>query len=151
MQNRGKIGSLAIILFLFCCADLLALGGKKDYEMERKRKTFGVGAVIGTIHTLSVVNQGWPGWVTFNMGSFDSLLVEIKALRKPATIVLSGSQASSNALLKAVWAHDDLRTPVTFWTSDFWRPTGDCDDTGCPRLRFKVLRGAVNVKILAKR
>lgn len=152
MQYCGKIVSFVIILcIVICCTDLFGFSPQIDSETERRKKRFGVGGIIGTKYTLSVVGQGWPPWVTFSMGSTDSMLVEIKALKKPATIILSGSQVSSNALLKAVWVHDDLRTPVKFWTADFWRPTGECDVTGCPRLRFRVLRGAVTVKVLDKR
>ncbi|MDM8516633.1 hypothetical protein QUF76_10565 [Desulfobacterales bacterium HSG16] len=152
MQYCGKIVSFVIILcIIIICTDLFAFSPPIDSETERRKKRFGVGGIIGTKYTLSVVSQGWPPFVTFAMGSTYSMLVEIKALKKPATIILSGSQVSSNALLKAVWTHDDLRTPVKFWTADFWHPTGDCDVTGCPRLRFRVLRGAVTVKVLDKR
>lgn len=124
---------------------------ERDYISERERKFEGVGATVGATYTLSFDDSYWPKQVTFDMGGVFALLVLIEHEETPSSVVVLASEPSSPRILKVVWAHDDLRTPVSFWTSDYWKPDESCDPSGCPKIRFQVIQGGAAVTILAKR
>jgi len=148
------ISTLAVCFYDLLLCDLVNASygiTERDYISERNRNFEGVGATIGVTYTLSLTDSLWPKQVTFDMTGVRALLVLIEHEETPSSIIVLGSEPSSPRVLKVIWAHDDLKTPVSFWTSDFWKHNNDCDSTGCPRIRFQVIEGGAAVTILAKR
>ncbi|MDM8543271.1 hypothetical protein QUF90_19520 [Desulfococcaceae bacterium HSG9] len=138
--------------FLYCDIANATRGiTDRDYIAERVIDFEGTGAVVGTEYTLSLTNSLWPKRITFDMSGIRALLVLIEHEETPSSIVVLGSEPSSPRILKVIWAHDDLKTPVSFWTSDYWKPDKNCDSTGCPKIRFQVIEGGAAVTILGKR
>ncbi|WPD24070.1 MAG: hypothetical protein SD837_05800 [Candidatus Electrothrix scaldis] len=90
---------------------------------------------------------GWPEWITFNMVAYSSLLVEITPLKKPCGIVLYGSRVGTPRLLYAVWTYDEVRHPIMLQTGKYWTNRSGCNATGCPKLKFQITRGSLNVTI----
>ncbi len=138
---------LLVIISAFFSVHLQA----KDYIIERHRQFYGVGPVVGTRYTLSLPDPEWPDQVTLLMKDVRSLRIRIDPLKKPLDIVILGSDVISSRTLRPVWAHDDLREPIVFWTGDYWLPPAECDDLGCPKICFQLIHGAAAVTILEKR
>jgi len=124
---------------------------ERDYIIDRSIQFQGSVAVIGTGYTISAIDSTWPQQVTFVMHKDRSLMVRIFPIKRPAGVLMLGSQPSSPRLVKAVWANDDLRNPFSFWTDSFWVRKGACDHTGCPKIRFQATRGTLGISILDKR
>ncbi len=123
---------------------------KGDYFIRQRRRFNGVGPELGTAHTLEWGNSRWPEWVTFNMGKYRSILVDINPLKKPSGIILLASRVASPRLLDIVWAYDELRFPIRIRTGDYWIKKSGCNTTGCPRIRFQVTRGSLSLTILGR-
>lgn len=119
----------------------------EDYIIREKRRFYGVDPVSGRKYTLAWGMSGWPEWITFNMAAYRSLLVEIKPLKKPCGIILYGSRVGTPRLLKTVWAYDEIRHSVFLQTGKYWIDRSRCNATGCPKLKFQVTRGSLNVII----
>ncbi len=124
---------------------------ERDYIIDRSIQFQGSVAIVGRHYTISVTDPKWPQQVTFVMHKDRSLMVRIYSIKRPAGVLMLASQPSSPRLIKAVWANDDLRNPVSFWTGDFWVHNGTCDHSGCPKVRFQATRGTIGVSILDKR
>jgi hypothetical protein len=124
---------------------------ERDYIIDRSIRFQGSVALVGEGYTISVTDSKWPQQVTFVMHKDRSLMVRIYSIKRPAGVLMLASQPSSPRLLKAVWANDDLRVPVSFWTENFWVRKGTCDHTGCPKIRFQATRGTIGLSILDKR
>jgi len=124
---------------------------EKDYIIDRSIQFQGSVAVVGRHYTISVTDPKWPQQVTFFMHKDRSLMVRIYSIKRPAGVLMLASQPSSPRLIKPVWANDDLRDPVSFWTDDFWIRNGTCNHSGCPKIRFQATRGTIGVSILDKR
>lgn len=143
---------ITVVLFPFCDWSMAERGiTERDYIIERSIQYQGSVAIIGQGYTISATESKWPQQVTFVMHKDRSLMVRIYPIKRPAGVLMLGSQPSSPRLVKAVWANDDLRDPFSFWTDAFWVRRGTCDHTGCPRIRFQATRGTIGVSILDKR
>lgn len=123
---------------------------QEDYIVRRNRRFHGVNPVLGRVYTLAWGDPEWPEWMTFNMAAYNSILVEIKALKKPSGIVLYGSRVATPRLLDIVWSYDEIRNPVRLQTNNYWVARTGCNATGCPKLRFQVIRGSLNITILER-
>lgn len=145
-RNRPEIFLLPLF-FAFFSVHLLA----KDYMIEGHRQFYGVGPVVGTRHTLSLPDPEWPDQVTLLMKDARSLRIRIDPLKKPVNILMLASDVISPRTVRPVWGHDDLREAIVFWTGDYWLPGAECDDMGCPKIRFQMIHGAAAVTILEKR
>jgi hypothetical protein len=124
---------------------------ERDYIIDRSIQFQGSVAIVGRHYTLSATDPKWPQQVTFVMHKDRSLMVRIYYIKRPAGVLMLASPPSSPRLIKAVWAQDDLRYPVRFWTEDFWIRKGVCDPTSCPKIRFQATRGTIGISILDKR
>ena len=143
---------IAVVLFSFCDRSIAKRGiTERDYLIERSIQYQGSVAIIGRGYTISAIDSTWPQQVTFVMHKDRSLMVRIFPIKRPAGVIMLGSQPSSPRLVKAVWANDDLRNPFSFWTDSFWVRKGACDHTGCPKIRFQATRGTLGISILDKR
>ncbi len=143
---------IAVSLFLISNnAEAVRDYKQRDYISDRAERYHGVTPVVGIGHTISTTLSQWPRNITFSMKKTHSILVRIDPIEKPAGVIMSASQAASPRLVKAVWAHDDLRQPVTIWTNLYWIPVGECNYTGCPKIEFQATRGTVGITIIEKK
>jgi len=124
---------------------------ERDYMSEHVRRTEGFLPITGDSYVISSNSFKFPKLITFFMERDRSLLVRLESNRKHSSVIMLTSQASSPRLLKAVWKHDDIRYPITFWTGDYWLPESNCNPTGCPKVQFKVIKGHVEIFILDQR
>jgi len=124
---------------------------RRDYLTDRRERFSGNGIRVGNRYAISVIKSELPHQVTFNMISDRAILIKIDTTVKPSGVIMLASQPSSPRILKPVWTCEDLREPVFFWTDQFWTPTGGCNSTGCPKIRFIATRGSLIVYLLNKR
>lgn len=125
---------------------------EKDYISEQRQNFYGFVPVVGSGYIISRTDSQWPGSVTLEMSRDTSLLISIEAQgNNPAGLIMLASEILSPRVLKQVWAWDDLRYILRFWTGNYWTPKGECDSTGCPKIRFQAVRGTSEIIILDKR
>jgi len=158
--SRKTLILFLIILFPVITSILLSLFDRataergiteRDYIIDRSIQFQGSVAIIGKHYTISAKDSKWPQQVTFVMQRDRSLMVRLYSIKNPSGVLMLASQPSSPRLVNPVWANDDLRYPVSFWTEDIWVRRGACDHSGCPRIRFQATRGTIGVSILDKR
>jgi len=139
------------VIFLSDNAQAVRGYKERDYISDRSIREKGITPKPGRRYTLSQKDSKWPEQATFSMNKAMSFLVEIEPVKRQTGVVFLASQAFSPNIMKAVWAHDDLRSSIRFWTSDYFRPEGNCTYSGCPRIRFQATEGTVAIKILEVR
>lgn len=148
-----------ITAFFIFTATLLVVGNakavrdylQKDYMVDQSERFHGAAPVVSIGHTISHSDSRWAQSVTFSMQKTHSLLVRVDPISETAGVIMSASSAASPRLVKALWAHDDMHESVTLWTNHYWIPIGDCNATGCPRIRFTATKGTVGITILEKK
>ena len=121
---------------------------ERDYITEQWERFHGTGPTIGVTRWISLVDSRFPHQVTYTMKKYRTLLIRIESDIKHSGVIMLASQPASPRMLKTVWSCEDLRYPISFWTDRYWRTNKKCNETGCPKIRFQVTKGALAVGIL---
>ncbi len=142
-------------LLILCIIIMMPVSGmaqrsieRRDYMINEHERYHGDKPLIKIPYAISRNEPGKSFDITFTMVQYPSLLVRIEPVTMPAGVILYGSRPLTPGLLKAVWADDNIRQPVIFWTHEFWKSNEKCSATGCPKIRFQSTRGAVRIIIL---
>lgn len=121
---------------------------ERDYISRRNREFHGTTAVKGQVYLMSTVRATYPEIVTFTMTNQSDLFVSISPLDSPAGVLMLGSNPTSLRDMKPAWYNNDIRHPVEFWISDFWKSRGTCNNNNnCSKISFRAIQGSAEITI----
>jgi len=122
-----------------------------DYLIKRQINFHGTGPALEEEHWLTLYDRKFSRQITYEMDDYRALLVQLRTDVRPTSVIMLASTAGTPRVLRLVWRCDDLRDPIVFWTDRYWISDQICNATGCPKIRFQVIRGGVDIKIIKRR